>query len=227
METSLHQQLKSWYAVDGAATEVPLGRFRIDVVQGDRLIEIQHGGLAAIRDKIRHLLKKHDVTVVKPLIGKKRIIKLDGPDGKVVSRRLSPKRANWLSFFDELVYFTKVFPHPRLTIEVPMVEVEEVRYPGHGKRRRRRNGDFLIQDQLLVDVRESMVFETASDLLALVPSHLRSPFHTGQLADRLGVKRWEAQRVAYCLRETGAVEMVGKKGNALLYRRARKRQRVA
>ena len=56
-----------------------------------------------------------------------------------------------LDVFDELVYFTRVFPHERLVLEVVLVDVEERRYPGRGKRRRRRaKGDFQIEDQLLV-----------------------------------------------------------------------------
>ena len=61
METSLHQQLKARYADDAARIEVKLGRFRIDAVVGDELIEIQHGSLAAIRDKIQTLVNDHDV----------------------------------------------------------------------------------------------------------------------------------------------------------------------
>ena len=59
METSLHRQLKERYAVDGAEQEVRLDDYRIDVVSGDQLVEIQHGSLSAIRDKVRRLLKKH------------------------------------------------------------------------------------------------------------------------------------------------------------------------
>ena len=52
METSLHRDLKKLYAGDDSQTEVVLGGYRIDAVSGGRLIEIQHGSLSAIRDKI-------------------------------------------------------------------------------------------------------------------------------------------------------------------------------
>ena len=42
----------------------------------------------------------------------------------------------------------------------------------------------------------------------------------GDLADAMGQPRWLAQKLAYCLRESGAAELCGKDGNALLYRRA-------
>ena len=138
------------------------------------------------------------------------------------SRRASPKRGRLLDLFDELVYFTRVFPHKRLTLEVVLVDIEELRYPGHGRRRRRRENDFQIADQRLVRVVQSHSFRTLSDLRRLLPAELPPTFHTGHLATALQVPRWIAQRIAYCLRETGGVRVVGKEGNAILYRYSRR-----
>ena len=220
METSLHRQLKAHYAGDGGAQEVVCQGYRIDAVCDGELIEIQHGSLAAIRDKIRRLLKKHRVRVVKPIVARKVLVKLAGRGGAELSRRRSPKQGTLLDVFDELVYFTRVFPHPRLTLEVALVEVEERRYPGRGKRRRRSQRDFQIDDQRLVRVTATHALATNDDLLRLLPRRLPAPFHTGHLAERLDAPRWIAQRIAYCLRQTGAVQVVGKQGNALLYARA-------
>ena len=138
METSLHRELKRRYAGDAARTEVMVDNYRIDAVRGTTLVEIQHGSLVAIRDKIRRLLGSHRVLVVKPIVARKLLIKQSDPAGPIESRRLSPKRGQLLDIFDELVYFTRVFPHPRLTLEVVLVEIEEWRLPGHGRRRRWR-----------------------------------------------------------------------------------------
>lgn len=219
METSLHRQLKEAYATGGAMVEVPLGSYRIDVVMNDELVEIQHGSLSAIRNKVRNLLDQHRVRVVKPLVIRKQLIQLDARHGRVVGRRLSPKTGTELELFHELVYFTKVFPHPNLTLDVPLVDIEEWRYPGHGRRRRwRRKGDFQIEDQKLVQVRKLLQFRTAVDLLQFFPPTLPDPFHTGHLAETLGIQRWVAQRIAYCLRHTNAAQEAGKKGNTRLYR---------
>ena len=75
METSLHRQLKERYAEGGGLTEQRLGRYRIDVVRGNQLVEIQLSSLSSIRDKIKALLKKHDVLVVKPIIVRKHLVK--------------------------------------------------------------------------------------------------------------------------------------------------------
>jgi len=217
METSLHRQLKERYAKKKGEMEVTLGDYRIDVVRNEQLIEIQHGSLAAIRDKIARLLEQHDITVVKPIVIRKQLIKQDERGGNVVSRRLSPKKGSKWDLFDELVYFTRVFPHPRLTLEVPFVEIEEWRFPGHGRRRRRRENDHQVEDQKLLAVKRTLRLVTNNDLRSLVPKSLPQPFHTGHLAKAAKIPRWVAQRVTYCFRKMGTAAQVGKEGNAHLY----------
>jgi hypothetical protein len=224
METSLHRDLKALYAGKGSRFEAPLDGFRIDVVTRGRLVEIQHGSLAAIRDKVQKLLEDHRVLVVKPIIVRKQLVKTASPGGPVVSRRMSPKCGKLLDLFDELVHFTRVFPHPRLTLEVPLVDIEEWRYPGHGRRRRWRVGDHQVEDQKLVAIHDTHRLRTAADLLRLITCPLPQPFHTGHLAESLQVQRWVAQRIAYCFRQMGAVREVGKQGNARLYEVARRRR---
>ncbi len=218
METSLHRELKLRYAGDDARTEVMLGKYRIDAVSRGRLIEIQHGSLAAIRDKIRRLLNDHRVLVVKPIVHSKLLVKQAAEAGPAVSRRMSPKRGSALDIFDELVYFTRVFPHPRLSLEVVLVDVEEWRYPGHGRRRRWRKDDFVVADQKLLEVGASYRLKRPADLVKLMPPGLPRQFHTAALAEHCQVARHAAQRIAYCLREMQAVEQVGKQGNARVYR---------
>ncbi len=217
METSLHRALKQFYCTEGCATEVKLGRYRIDVVRGTELIEIQHGSLAAIRDKIRALAEEHDVRVVKPIIVRKTLIKQLKRGGKIVERRASPKRGQLLDLFDELIYFRRVFPHPRLTLEVVLCDVEEWRYPGHGRRRWKRPKAHQVEDQKLLAVHETHTFRTGDDLVALLPAGLPTPFHSGDVASGLGIARWIAQRIVYCLREMAIARQVGKRGNTRLY----------
>lgn len=228
METSLHRELKRLYAdPDDVRVEVRHGRYRIDAMCGDELVEIQHGSLAAIRDKIRTLLADHCVRVVKPIVASKLLVKRSCKQGKIIDRRLSPKRQTLLAFFDELVYFTKVFPHPRLTLDVLLVDVEEWRYPGHGRRRRWRADDYVVEDRKLCAVVDSCHLTTAADLRRLLDCDLPAVFHTADLATTLGVPRHFAQRIAYCLREMGAARPVGKSGNMHLYEWSRPARRRA
>ena len=180
-------------------------------------MEIQHGSLAAIRDKIRALLVDHYVRVVKPIVGRKTIIRLDRRGGVELTRRLSPKQGVLLDVFEELIFFRRVFPHPQLVLEVPVVDIEETRYPGHGRRRRWKADDHVVDDQRLVTIRSQVTLRSPADLLALLPADLPRPWHTGHLAKGLGIRRNIAQRIAYCLRHMSAAREVGKQGNTRLY----------
>ena len=91
METSLHRDLKTLYAGADARFEASLDGYRIDVMSGGRLVEIQHASLSAIRDKIRALLENHTVVVVKPIVVEKLVVKRASKGGPVTVRRRSPE----------------------------------------------------------------------------------------------------------------------------------------
>ncbi len=219
METSVHRQLKEHFCPPDSQQEVKFGRYRIDVVDGDRLIEIQHSSLSAIRNKIANLVKSHQVDVIKPIILRKKLINLSRRNGKVISERFSPRRGGFLDLFDELLYFTRIFPNPNLRIITPLIEVEEIRYPGHGRRRWKRSGDFIIKDRLLTEIIDTQIYQYSHDLHRHLPK-LDHRFDTRQIAEALNIKRFQAQRMAYVMRHTGSIQSVGKNGNAFIYQLA-------
>ncbi|MDE0864399.1 MAG: hypothetical protein OSA98_11485 [Rubripirellula sp.] len=220
METTLHQQLKRCYAQDDASTEVVMGRYRIDAIRDDELIEVQCASLSAIRDKCQNLLKRHQLRVVKPVIMRTRIAKSRKAGGPITSRRLSPKRGNPLDVFDELIYFTRVFPHPNLVIEVPLIEIEQLRLPGK-KRRRRWHKDFKVGDVRLEAIQRSIELRIPADLLDLlnIPETVQH-FNTAELATMIDRPRWNAQQIAYVLRKTGAIDSKGRNRTGIIYQRA-------
>ena len=87
MESTLHRQLKELYADDASQIEVPHGDYRIDVVSGEELIEIQQSSLSAIRNKIRTLVKEHAVVVVKPVVRRRLLVKYKRKGGRETDRR--------------------------------------------------------------------------------------------------------------------------------------------
>lgn len=216
METSLHRQLKALYSDDASQVEVVVDGFRIDVACDDRLVEIQCASLAAIRDKIRRLLRNdHRVWLVKPLAARKYLVKRSRKRGKIVSARYSPLRESYYDLFLELVHFTGVFPHPQLTLEVLLTEQEEHRLPARRWPRTRRS--YRVEDRRLREIQERRVFETAEDLAALLPAELPLEFTTADIAAGTGIPRWLAQKMAYCLRRCGAIHEQGRSGNARIY----------
>ena len=215
MATSLHQQLKLHYVPDESQHEVDLDNYRIDAIDcAGRLIEVQCASLMAIRDKIRKLTKNHKVVVVKPLAARKRLLKKKRRNGKVVSSRYSPTRETLSQIFEDLVHFTKAFPHPNLQLDILLTEQEEIRVPAKRKTWRRKHS---VQDRRLVEVRQTCSLTTTDDLWKLLNPDVPDEFTTADLATGGQMPRWLAQKAAYCFREMGHIEPCGKQGNAIEY----------
>jgi len=215
METSLHRQLKEFYCGDEASREVTVGEYRVDAVVAGQLIEIQQASLAALRTKVTALVSGHDVIVVKPLAAHKTLLRRDRKGGPIVARRASPRHETLLDLFQDLVHFVEVFPHPRLVLEVLLTEQEEIRV--RRKKRKRWEKDYRIEDRKLVGICSRHVLTSVDDLRGLLPTGLEDPFTTAELAKSAGIPRWLAQKMAYCLRKTGAIAQIGKHRNAILY----------
>lgn len=213
-EKPLHAALKEWYRQDGDRVEVPMEGFVVDLVRGGLLIEIQTRGFAAMRRKFDRLLDSHPMLLVHPVAAEKWIVKLD-ESGSEVSRRRSPKRGIAADVCAELVSFPSLLSHPNFTLEVVLVEEQEIRRPDAKKGWRR--GGFVIEERRLVDVLRTVEFGSPRELLELLPKGLPDPFTTADLADGLGRSRHLAQEVAYCLRVSGAVETVGRDKRGILY----------
>jgi hypothetical protein len=215
METSLHRSLKERYATGGSRRpEVFIRGFRVDAVDdAGRLVEVQSGPLAPLCGKLQRLLPDHRIRIVKPVVLKRRIVRRSRPDGPDVSARCSPRRGAVHDVFEDLIGVVRVFPHSNLDIEVLGVTIDEIRVP-----RRRRPG-YAVADRRLGAIQETTSLVRACDLWALLPEGCdgRAAFTTRDLAAQLGRPLWLAQKVAYCLRLTGAARVVGKSGHHRVY----------
>jgi hypothetical protein len=215
METSLHRALKERYANgEDDRREVVVDGFRVDAIdEAGRLVEIQSGAMGPLRRKLRRLLPERRLRIVKPVVLKRRVVRRSRRDGPVVSARYSPKRGELFDVFDDLMGLVRVFPHSNLEIEVLGLTIDEVRVP------RRRWPYFQVVDRCLGEIQRSTTLGVAGDLWALLPQTCGGAelFTTVELAQQLQRPLWIAQRVAYCLRLTGAARVIGKTGNRLIY----------
>jgi hypothetical protein len=215
METSLHRSLKQLYGGHGSQTEAVVRGYRADVLQHGLVVEIQASPLSAIRHKIADLVRHGRVLVVKPITQCKLIRWGDPRKDDWGKPRRSPKRGRLVDVFDELVHFTKVFPHPNLTIDVVLIEDEELRVR---RRRQRRFGpNYRLHDRRLLGVLATHRLETPADLVRLTPADLPATFTTVELAHGLDCPAWLARKVAYTLRHCGATRATGKIGNRIVY----------
>jgi hypothetical protein len=217
-EKSLHAALKQWYAQPDDLIEVSVDEFTVDIVRGDLLIEIQTRNLSAIRRKLTTLVEQHPVRLVYPVAQDKWIVRQSENGKRALGRRKSPKRGTVELVFEELVSIPQLLAHSNFALDVLLIQEEEVRRYG-GTRNGRRRG-WVTHERRLLQVVGQRLFETPKEMLALIPATLPEPFTTSDLAKATGQPLWLAQKMAYCLREMGAITVVGKRGRGILYARA-------
>lgn len=217
-EKPLHAALKQWYAGPGDRFEVPVDGFFIDLVKDDVLVEIQTKNFASITPKLMRLTADHKVRLIHPIAREKWIVK-DGANADTNPRRKSPKRGRIEQVFEELVSFPKLLTHPNFSLLAVLIREEELRR--HDARRGWRRKGWITHERRLIDVVDQRLFESPVDMAALVPAGLSNPFTTRELAAGLGASLSLAQKMAYCLREMGAIVQSGKRSRSRLYERIR------
>jgi hypothetical protein len=217
-ERPLHASLKRWYARPGDREEVPVDGFVVDLVRGDLLIEIQTRGFAGMKPKVTSLLAAgHRLRVVHPIAVDRWIVNVDA-NGARLGRRRSPRHGTLSDLATELVTFPDLLSHPGFEIEVLLTTEEELRSNVPGTCWRRRGWSVL--ERRLIDVLDRVTLARPRDVACLLPAGLPDRFTTADLAARLGRPRFEAQRLAYCLRAAGVIEATGKRGGSIEYAEA-------
>ena len=212
-ESPLHAALKESIRQPGDAIEVPVGGFVIDLVHDGTLVEIQTGSFSSMREKLDHLLDAHRFRIVHPIAVHTDIVNLEA-DGRVRSRRKSPKSGVAADVCAELVSFPTLLSHPNFELVIALTREEDHREPATHRRRRSRP---RVGRRRLVRIESLVSLSEPRDLVELVPDGLPEPFTTAELATALGRSRSAAQQVAYCLRTAGVVEAVGRDRNGVAY----------
>ncbi len=213
-EKSLHAAIKAHYAQPGDQLEADLGGYVIDILRPDECVEIQTRHFGSLKPKLDALLDDHRFRVVYPVAQEHYIVRIDA-NGEIAPRRKSPKRGTVYSLFNELMRLPKRVLHPNFTLDVLLIHDLEVWLEdGQGSWRRKH---WSIQDRTLLKIVRAASFNSVADYAALLPPNLSPIFDTADLAQGIHQQRPLAQKMAYCLREMGVIELAGKRGNSLLY----------
>lgn len=214
-EGPLHAAVKHVLACEGDRTEVPIGRFVIDLVRADgELVEVQTGPFGPLGPKLDALLDEHRMRIVHPVAAERRIVRIDAEGELVGTPRRSPRKGGLVDVFDKLVSFPSLLAHPNLTLEVLLCREDHVRGP-EPVRKRRRTRD--RGQRRLTEVLDRVEVATPADLLAHLPPLPAEPFSTRELGSVLGVPLVLAQRTAYCLRAMELLEPAGRRGRTPLH----------
>jgi hypothetical protein len=213
-EKPLHASLKQWYARPGDRFEVQVGRFVVDIVRDDLLIEIQTRGFASIKSKLANLVRSAEVRLIYPIVQEKWIVQpAAGRRGRTV-RRKSPRRGRLEDLFRELVSFPQLLSNRNFSLEVLMIKEEEARR--YEAKRRWRKRAWVVESRRLLEVLDQRLFKELADWRGCLPRGLES-FTTSDLAAAMHTRRDLAQKMAYCLRHGGVIELIGKRGRDNLY----------
>jgi len=213
-EQPLHAALKAYYATDGAALEVNVDGYVVDVVRDDLLVEIQTGNFSSIKAKMLSLAQQHPLRLVYPIPREKWLIKLPKKRGGETKRRKSPKHGRVEEVFKELVSFPELLCREQFSLEVVFTQEEELRR--HDPTRWRNRGWVTLERRLL-NVVDHRLIEHPRDAASLLPKTLPAEFTTADLAAAMEGPRYLAQKMAYCLRKMGAITQIGRRGRSKLY----------
>ena len=213
-ENSLHSTIKELYALPNDKFEVRIDGFIIDILRGDLLIEVQTKSFRAIKGKLSSLVESHQVRLVYPIPERKWIVRITEL-GELITRRRSPRKGRLVDLFYELVSIPDLIAKEGFSLEVLMIEEEEMRC-SDGKGSWRRKG-VSIKDRRLIDVMDRVLFRNKVDFLRFLPSDLKRPFTNRSLVDQTGVSINLTRKMTYCLRKMGAIKGVRKNGRELIF----------
>ena len=214
-EQPLHASLKEWYAGADGRVEVLIDGFIVDVFKDGFIIEIQTGNFSSIKSKLIRLSSDYNLKLVYPIAAEKWLLKHPKDDMGEITKRKSPKKGCRAQIFTELVSFPELLCSKRFSLEIAMIKEQELRM-FTGEKPWRNHGWVTVERQLL-EVMETHTYHNPSELSALIPSGLPKYFTTNDIASTGSMPRWLAQEMAYCLRNMGVIEQVGKKGRSNLY----------
>jgi hypothetical protein len=215
-ECSLHSEIKKAYSLPGDQFEVKLGNYIVDILRGNLVIEVQTKNFSVLKEKLQVLKENHRVRLVYPLPEKKWITHIT-KDHRVLNTRKSLKKGRLTDLFRELVMIPDIIREENFSLEVLLIDEEEVRCDD-GKGSWRRRG-VSIKDRKLLKVKDRILFQTKADYLKILPESLNEDFTNRELAKLAKISVRNARQITYCLKKGGVIGLAGKKGRELVFQK--------
>ena len=229
-ESKLHNSLKILYQeLYSGKTEVEQDGHIYDIVtKNGNIIEIQTKNLAKLLPKILDTIEKgHNVKLVHPVPLVTRI-ELQDEEGKIISKRKSPKKGSIYSIFRELTGIYPLITNQHFSLEIVEIEMTEERVrtnepvqSKNGRRRFRRN--WLKTGKRLDTIINTRRFSKTDDYLKLLPP-LPQPFCAKDLKTALDKlpdipkHTADANLIVWVLSHAGLLEHSETKGRTKYYK---------
>jgi len=213
-EHSLHSEIRKVYSIPGDQFEVKLDDYVVDILRGKLIIEIQTKNFSAIRKKLEALIENHKVRLAYPLTERKWITNFT-KENVIMSKRRSPKKGKLADLFRELVMIAHIVGDANFSLEVLLIDEEEIRCnDGRGSWRRRGAS---IKERRLLQVNSRILFQNKTDYLKVLPDGLNQVFTNKELSKLGKIPLRTARQITYCLRKSGAILLAPKQGRELSF----------
>lgn len=214
-EKSLHAILKRYFEPDTEKHEVKIGNYIADIANDGNIIEIQTRDLYRLTPKLSTFLVENRVTVVYPIVVKKRLFWLEKETGECKSVRKSNKCGKEIDVLAELYGLKQFLRESNFRVCVILLDVNEYRaLDGYGKDKKKRATKLDILPSALLD---EIYLETSADYRLFLPDGLPQAFTSEDYRKAAGCALWIARRALNVLSNLGLISEIGRQGRLKLY----------
>lgn len=214
-EKTTHAVLKSYLEPEESRHEIRIDNFVADIFTGNEIIEIQSRGFNTLRKKLDVFLAKYPVTIVYPIPYTKWLFWIDEETGEVTKRRKSPKLGRAFDVFPELYKIKSYLRNENLNIKLIFINIEEYRLLNGWSDDKKRGSERF--DRIPFELVGELELKTTKDYSSIIPESLESPFISKEFKKAAKISDKTAWSTLNILYHMGALDRIGKKGNAFLY----------
>ena len=216
-EKTVHSVLKYYLSPEHLNHEIKVGGFVADICTGKEIIEIQTRNFDKLRRKLESFLCFAPVTVVYPIPSTKWIRWVNPQTGEISPPRKSPKTGTPYSIFPELYKIKPFLVNPNLSFKIVMLNLEEYRFLDGWSQDKKKGS--TRSDRIPTELVEELVINNKEDYQLLIPGGLDEEFTVKEYKKASGLPLKVSSTALHVLHYVGAVERIGKKGNAFIYRK--------
>lgn len=183
-EKLLHRILKLYYEPDVGKHEIELLGSIADIKNDNGIIEIQRASFSYLVPKLEKLLPEISVTVVYPIIARKRIKWIDRDTGEMTRSRATVKGKTHYDCARELYSIRRFLGNENLSIRLLLLDCDEYRYLDGKDATRKKKATKL--ECIPVDIIDEMCLTAVSDYLVLLPKELGDSFTAAEYLKATG-----------------------------------------
>ncbi|MBQ9082788.1 MAG: hypothetical protein IJY28_04740 [Clostridia bacterium] len=209
-EKSIHAILKYYFEEDAQNHECPVENGVADIIGAHGVIEIQTRQFHRLGAKLARLLPEGPVTVVYPVIRRKRILWINPDTGELIRSGAFRAFRKPESVFQELYRIRSYVTHPNFRLCIVVMDAEDFR---------RENSRTTKIDRIPTALIDVQYYAVPSDFRVFLPDGLPETFSSAQLAKIRKISRTDAQQLLRMLVLLGQAEVIGKDGRTNIYRR--------